>query len=29
MSKVNKALWVAMTAFALGAAAYVLWCPTR
>lgn len=29
MSKVNKALWVAMTAFALGAAAYVLWWPTR
>lgn len=29
MRKVNKALWVAMTAFALGAAAYVLLWPTR
>lgn len=29
MSKINKGLWVAMTAFALGAAAYVLLWPTR
>lgn len=29
MMKVNKALWVIATAFALGAAAYVLWWPVR
>lgn len=29
MSKVNKALWVAMTAFAIGAGLYILLWPTK